>query len=101
VLGPARETTSPRFTGDVLIRHLRATRAVLVNEDHGLDAIAEVELHKDPRDVGPDCGFLDDKAWRYSPYWTAPGAMRSSVTRSRAVSWATADHDHGACTKPG
>src|SRR5918995_3904718 len=39
----------------------RSVDAGLVGEDHDLDAIAELQLHQDPLDVGPDRGLLDDE----------------------------------------
>ena len=38
--------------------------AALVGEDHDLHAVAELELHQDPLDVGPDRRFLDDQLAR-------------------------------------
>ena len=48
-------------------------QAGLVGEDHGLDAVAQAELHQDPLDVGADGGFLDDERARRSRGWTGHG----------------------------
>src|SRR6266511_4303303 len=39
--------------------HRGVVEAGFVGEDHGLDPVAEVELHQDPLHVGSDGRFLD------------------------------------------
>src|SRR5215813_15567223 len=39
----------------------RSSQAALVREDDRLNSVAQLELHENPLDVGPDSGLLDDQ----------------------------------------
>ncbi len=56
---------------------------VLAAEDHGLDAVAKVELHQDPLPVGSDRGLLDNQRGRDLPVRQAPSKEPENLPLAR------------------